>query len=133
MISTPSSELLASKPRDSILKREQNSRYEHDNGLSTCWTQRQLSVTQGVGSHIRQRLAVDTRGGSRMRESRTYGSGGGGARGNSRPYREAWPMTAPGTKEARYGGQIPRLPHRNIASRFTSINGYWRACLDLSL
>ena len=26
MISTPSSELLASKPRDSVLKREQNSR-----------------------------------------------------------------------------------------------------------
>ena len=32
------------------------------------------------------RLAVDTRGGSRMRESRTYGSVRG-ARGNSRPYR----------------------------------------------
>src|SRR6202022_4322083 len=29
----PSSELLASKPRDSTLKREQNSCYEHDNGL----------------------------------------------------------------------------------------------------
>src|SRR5260370_33540430 len=33
-ISTPSSELLASKPRDSTLKREQNSCYEHDNGLN---------------------------------------------------------------------------------------------------
>src|SRR5262249_42964518 len=32
-ISTPSSELSASKPRDSALKREQNPRYEHDNGL----------------------------------------------------------------------------------------------------
>src|ERR1700730_3613767 len=30
----PSSELLASKPRDSTLKREQNSCYDHDNGLS---------------------------------------------------------------------------------------------------
>src|ERR1700681_4080562 len=30
----PSSELLASKPRDSTLKREQNSCYEHDNGLT---------------------------------------------------------------------------------------------------
>src|SRR6202045_460610 len=29
----PSSKLLASKPRDSTLKREQNSCYEHDNGL----------------------------------------------------------------------------------------------------
>jgi hypothetical protein len=32
-------------------------------------------------------VAVDTRGGSRMRESRTYGSERG-ARGNSRPYRD---------------------------------------------
>src|ERR1700730_11474749 len=30
----PSSKLLASKPRDCTLKREQNSCYEHDNGLS---------------------------------------------------------------------------------------------------
>src|ERR1700730_16256894 len=30
----PSSELLASKPRDCTLKREQNSCYEHDNGLN---------------------------------------------------------------------------------------------------
>src|ERR1700704_1401238 len=29
----PSSKLLASKPRDCTLKREQNSCYEHDNGL----------------------------------------------------------------------------------------------------
>ena len=36
---------------------------------------------------LRHRIAVDTRGGSRMRESRTYGSGQG-ARGNSRSYRE---------------------------------------------
>jgi hypothetical protein len=33
MISTLSSELSASKPRDFTIKREQNSRYEHDNGL----------------------------------------------------------------------------------------------------
>ena len=38
-------------------------------------------------ARIRQRTAVDTRGGSRMRESRTYGSVRR-ARGNSRPYRE---------------------------------------------
>jgi hypothetical protein len=30
----PSSELLASKPRDCTLKREQNSCYKHDNGLT---------------------------------------------------------------------------------------------------
>ena len=40
---------------------------------STRWTQIQISVSQGVGSHT-ARFAVDTRGGSRMRESRTYGS-----------------------------------------------------------
>src|SRR6266568_864405 len=39
-------------------------------------------------AHIRQHIvAVDTRGGSRMRESCTYGSVRG-ARGNSRPYRD---------------------------------------------
>ena len=40
---------------------------------STRWTQRRISVSQGVGSHTAL-SAVDTRGGSRMRESRTYGS-----------------------------------------------------------
>src|SRR5215510_14440504 len=34
-ISTPCSERSASKPRDSNLKREQNPRYRHDNGLIT--------------------------------------------------------------------------------------------------
>src|SRR3974377_167185 len=53
---------------------------------SPCWTLSQISVSQ-VLARIRQRFAVDTRGGSRMRESRLYGSGRG-ARGNSRPYRE---------------------------------------------
>jgi hypothetical protein len=54
--------------------------------LSTRWTQCRTSVTQ-VLACIRQHTAVDTRGGSRVRESRTHGSGRG-ARGNSRPYRE---------------------------------------------
>ena len=54
--------------------------------LSTRRTQSRISVTQ-VLARIRQHTAVDTLGGSRMRESRTYGSGRG-ARGNSRPYRE---------------------------------------------
>jgi hypothetical protein len=63
---------------------------------STRWTQCRLSVSQAL-ARIRQTTAVDTRGGSRMRESRTYGSGRG-ARGNSRPYREIpakWPLIAP--------------------------------------
>ena len=42
-------------------------------------------VSQAL-ERIRQILAVWTRGGSRMRESRTYGSVRG-ARGNARPYR----------------------------------------------
>jgi hypothetical protein len=36
----PSSKLLASKPRDCTLKREQNSCYEHDNGLKSYGKQR---------------------------------------------------------------------------------------------
>ena len=50
-------------------------------------TQRRISVSQAL-DRIRLIIAVNTRGRSRMRESRTYGSGRG-ARGNSRPYREA--------------------------------------------
>ena len=53
---------------------------------STRWTQRRISVSQGVGSHTANCRRL-TQGGSRMRESRTYGSVRG-ARGNSRPYRE---------------------------------------------
>ena len=40
----------------------------------------------GAGSHTASNRRLRTRGGSRMRESRTYGSVRG-ARGNSRPYR----------------------------------------------
>ena len=56
---------------------------------STCRTQSWSGVSQAP-ERIRKsadRFAVNTRGGSRMRESRTYGSVRG-ARGNSRPYRE---------------------------------------------
>ena len=49
-------------------------------------TQRRISVSQML-ARIRHIVAVDTRGGSRMRESCTYGSERG-ARGNSRPYRD---------------------------------------------
>jgi hypothetical protein len=49
----------------------------------------QITVTGWRDSALMAALqsTVDTRGGSRMRESRSYGSGRG-ARGNSRPYRE---------------------------------------------
>jgi hypothetical protein len=53
---------------------------------STRRTQSRISVSKAL-VRIRQIVAVDTRGGSRMRESRTYGSERG-ARGNSRPYRD---------------------------------------------
>ena len=53
---------------------------------NTRRTQSRISVST-VLARIRQRIvAVDTQGGSRMRESCTYGSVRG-ARGNSRPYR----------------------------------------------
>src|SRR6516164_4317118 len=51
--------------------------------FSTRRTQSRISVTQAL-ARIRQSSAVNTLGGSRMRESRTCGSGRG-ARGNSRP------------------------------------------------
>ena len=53
---------------------------------STRRTQSRISVTQAL-ARIRHTYCRHTRGGSRMRESRTYGSVRG-ARGNSRPYRE---------------------------------------------
>jgi hypothetical protein len=49
---------------------------------STRWTQSRISVSKAL-ARIRQIVAVDTQGGSRMRESRTYGSVRG-ARGETR-------------------------------------------------
>src|SRR6266436_3469414 len=66
--------------------------------LSTRWSQ--------ALAQIRRVTAVNTRGRSRMRESRTYGSGRG-ARGNSRPYREAARVNLPSSRTT------PRQPGRN--------------------
>ena len=56
---------------------------------STRRTQSRISVSQAV-DRIRQISAVKTRGRSRMRESRTYGSVRG-ALSNERPYRDRSP------------------------------------------
>jgi hypothetical protein len=74
---------------------------------STLRTQSRACVSQAL-ARMRQAFAVRTRGGSRMRESRTYGFVRG-ARGNSRPYRVERPplhllhllTAANGTKRAR--------------------------------
>ena len=60
---------------------------------STRRTQSRISVSQAL-ARIRQAFAGWTRGGSRMRESCTYGSERG-ARGNSRPYRNAPTINPP--------------------------------------
>src|SRR3984893_6216775 len=75
-------------------------------------TQRRISVSQML-ARIRQHIvAVDTRGGNRMRESCTYGSLRG-VRGNSHPYRdmanvgfwEGFRMPAASTRATNAGGR----------------------------
>ena len=52
-------------------------------------TQRRISVSKMLARIRQHMVAVDTRGGNRMRESCTYGSVRG-VRGNSHPYRDAY-------------------------------------------
>src|SRR5467141_2595797 len=66
---------------------------------STRRTQSRISVSKAL-ARIRQALAVWTRGRSRMRERRTYGSVRG-ARGDSRPYRNETLLRCTGPKLAR--------------------------------
>ena len=81
---------------------------------STCRTQRRGSVSQAL-ERIRQWRAIAlpsrTRGGSRMRESRPYGSVRG-ARGNSRPYRESAGSSSPFSAARRLPGRSRRA-HNN--------------------
>jgi hypothetical protein len=55
----PSSKLLASKPRDCTLKREQNSCYEHDNGLITKFFY-PWAAADVLATHSRQYLRSGT-------------------------------------------------------------------------
>jgi hypothetical protein len=73
-------------------------------------TQRRISVSQ-ILARIRQHIvAVDTRGGNRMRESCTYGSVRG-VRGNSHPYRARERMTNPSVKlDRRLTLMLPEVP-----------------------
>ena len=64
---------------------------------STHQTQCWAGVSQAL-ERIRH-VAVMTRGGSRMRESCTYGSVRG-ARGNSRPYRDTFEIASPACRPA---------------------------------
>jgi len=73
---------------------------------STRRTQSRISVSKML-ARIRQIVAVDTRGGSRMRESCTYGSVRG-ALSNERPYRDRF---ARNDEESRY---TSRRVKRNI-------------------
>src|SRR6266567_7753651 len=65
---------------------------------STCRTQSRTGVSQAL-ERIRQIMAVNTRGGSRMRESRPYGSVRG-ALSNERPYRVRRCMSPSGSRAA---------------------------------
>ena len=74
------------------------------NQQSTCRAQNRISVSQAP-DRMRQLLAVWTRGGSRMRESRTYGSVRG-ARDETRVPTATWQcrlMGWPGRAPARNG------------------------------
>ena len=66
---------------------------------STCRTQSRMSVSQALERirKVQNALPSHTRGGSRMRESRTYGSVRG-ALSNERPYRVASVMSPSGPK-----------------------------------
>src|SRR5262249_28180688 len=89
---------------------------------STCRTQSRAGVSQAL-ERIRQTFAVMTRGKSRMRESRLYGSARRGAPSNGRPHRDrrefltllrgatAWPLAAwaqEGERMRRIGMLLPR-------------------------
>ena len=81
----PAADRTAAEPTAAELVEQRAGTKGNADRQSTHWTQRQVRVSQAL-ERMRQASAVWTRGGSRMRESRLYGSVRG-ARGNSRPYR----------------------------------------------
>ena len=72
---------------------------------STRRTQSRVSVSQALARIRQLYLPSLTRGGSRMRESRTYGSVRG-ARGNSRPYRERFCLLHCMSLQARHEREV---------------------------
>ena len=74
-------------------------------------TQRRISVSKMLARIRQHMVAVDTRGGNRMRESCTYGSVRG-VRGNSHPYRDTgyvlYGMARPGACHAQAAMATPR-------------------------
>src|SRR6266516_3326289 len=83
---------------------------------STRRTQRRISVSQML-ARIRQHIvAVDTRGGNRMRESCTYGSVRG-VRGNSHPYRDRRDFITLGRRGGRVADRGGRAAASNAGDR----------------
>ena len=93
-------------------------------------TQRRISVSKML-ARIRQHIvAVDTQGGNRMRESRTYGSVRG-ALSNERPYRESDGASLPRWSPARQ--QRGRSLHARSSSRWLAFSVAARQMIPWSL
>ena len=72
-VGQPAADRTAAEPTAAELVERRAGTKGNADQQSTCRAQNRVSVSQALG-RIRQLLAVWTRGGSRMRESRTYGS-----------------------------------------------------------